>query len=480
MSFRRSVLAQMIICGIIALLGPGLWVRAALLSHIWYVERLYVMKTAKLAWVNAGNSLVFGLMGLFCILSPIFVNWIGVKNTLIAGTLGWSVYSAALYQNNRYGTEQVPSSISKFRVANHSSRWFVILGAAICGVSAGLYWAAEGAIILSYPEHAKRGRYLALWLGFKNSGQLIGGAINLGLNANRSEGGKVSYVTILVFVCLQVLSFPVAFLLAPPDKTQRPDGTHIIVEAKTPAKEQLRMLWKTITTRKIGLLLPIFFSSWFYWGYASTYLTLYFTVRARALASFLSAITGTLACILFGIFLDTSKITVRSRIRYGFIFSTGLFTLLWIWVLIVQHGFEQRRPDYLDWTSPGFGRAFGIYIMLQTSGNMVQNYLYFLIGTIGDGTLELSRSTGLLRGVESWGQCAAFGINSSKFSPFYTTVINVVFWTLSLFPAFVTIWKVEGRVDYENESSNHADKNNGLPENTIEKGDAIENPVSKA
>jgi hypothetical protein len=26
MAFRRSVLAQMIICGIIALLGPGLWV----------------------------------------------------------------------------------------------------------------------------------------------------------------------------------------------------------------------------------------------------------------------------------------------------------------------------------------------------------------------------------------------------------------------------------------------------------------------
>jgi hypothetical protein len=90
----------------------------------------------------------------------------------------------------------------------------------------------------------------------------------------------------------------------------------------------------------------------------------------------------------------------------------GLFTSLWIWVLIVQHGFEQKRPDYLDWTSPGFGRAFGIYIMLQTSGNMVQNYLYFLIGTIGDGTLELSRTTGLLRGVESWGQCASFGISS--------------------------------------------------------------------
>lgn len=44
-------------------------------------------------------------MGLFCILSPVFVNRIGVKRTLILGSTGWSVYSAAIYQNNRYGTQ---------------------------------------------------------------------------------------------------------------------------------------------------------------------------------------------------------------------------------------------------------------------------------------------------------------------------------------------------------------------------------------
>ncbi|SPN98638.1 related to DUF895 domain membrane protein [Cephalotrichum gorgonifer] len=418
-SFRRSVLAQMLICGVIALLGPGLWnannslgAGGALTPYL----------------VNAGNSLVFGLMGLFCILSPIFVNWIGVKGTLIAGSLGWSVYSAALYQNNRYGTE-----------------WFVIFGAAICGVSAGLYWAAEGAIILSYPEHANRGRYLALWIAFKNGGQLIGGAINLGLNATKATAGSVSYITILVFVALQAIAAPLGLFLSPPHKTERSDGTRIVVEPKTPVKEQVRRLWQMILTPQILRLLPIFFSCWFYWGYASTYLTLYFSVRARALASFLSAVTGTLACILLGIFLDSKRLSVKARIRYGFIFTAGLFTLLWIWVLIVQHDFEMNRPPTLDWVSPGFGRAFGIYIMLQTSGNMVQNYLYFLMGTVNDGTLEMSRATGLLRGVESWGQCASFGISSSKFSPFYTTVINLVFWTVSLIPAVFSIWAVEDK-----------------------------------
>lgn len=426
MSFFRSVLAQMIICGFIALLGPGLWNANNSLGAGGALEPYLV---------NAGNSIVFALMGLFAILSPVLVNSIGLKQTLVVGTLGWAPYSATLYVNNRSGLE-----------------WPVIVGAAVDGVSAGFYWAAEGAIILSYPEHGKRGRYLALWLAFKNGGQMMGGAINLGLNAATAVAGKVSWVTLLVFVCLQSLALPIAFLISPPHRTVRSDGTAIVVDARTSAAEQLRRIWHTVSTRRVGLMLPIFFSCWFYWGYASTFLTLYFTVRARALASFLSAITGTLACVIFGFFLDSPRLSVQTRIRWGFFISCVPFTLLWIWVLVVQHEYTNAQPAALDWPSPGFGRGFGIYMMLNTLGNVVQNYLYFFVGTIGDGTSEMSRLTGLLRGVESWGQCASFGISSSKFNLFHTTVINVVFWTVSLVPAFYTIWEVQDRKTAGSES----------------------------
>lgn len=66
---------------------------------------------------------------------------------------------------------------------------------------------------------------------------------------------------------------------------------------------------------------------------------------------------------------------------------------------------------------------------------------------------------------------------SSKFSPFYTTVINVVFWTISLFPAVLTIWKVEGHADYENEPNISTNKDDGLPDNTTERINAIKKPV---
>lgn len=72
-------------------------------------------------------------------------------------------------------------------------------------------------------------------------------------------------MTILVFVGLQAAAAPLGLLLSPPEKTERADGTRIAVAAKTTAMEQLRRLWGAVSTREIGLLLPIFFSSWFYW-----------------------------------------------------------------------------------------------------------------------------------------------------------------------------------------------------------------------
>jgi hypothetical protein len=136
--------------------------------------------------------------------------------------------------------------------------------------------------------------------------------------------------------------------------------------------------------------------------------------------------------------------------------------------MYIQHEYEFiTKHKGLDWTTPGFGRGFGMYIMLQTIGNMVQNYLYFLVGTMGDGTSELSRGIGLLRGVESWRQCASFGTGSSKFSPFYTTVINMVFWAVSLVPAFITIWEVQDRKIVEKGVSGESETDGQISEKAV-------------
>lgn len=61
-------------------------------------------------------------------------NWIvsiGHNERTSTLTSNSCVYAASLYTNNRYGTE-----------------WFVYLGATACGITAGVFWAAEGAIMI--------------------------------------------------------------------------------------------------------------------------------------------------------------------------------------------------------------------------------------------------------------------------------------------------------------------------------------------
>lgn len=57
-----------------------------------------------------------------CFFSPVLVKWFGIKYVFIFGTLGYAPYAAGLYTNNRFGTE-----------------WFVLFGAALCGITAGVF-----------------------------------------------------------------------------------------------------------------------------------------------------------------------------------------------------------------------------------------------------------------------------------------------------------------------------------------------------
>lgn len=89
---------------------------------------------------------------------------------------------------------------------------------------------AEAAIAIAYPEPWNKGKALGYWLTYRLSGQILGGAINLGLNAERNEAGKVSYTVYLVFIGLQVAGPFIALLLNSPKKVQRKDGREVRLE----------------------------------------------------------------------------------------------------------------------------------------------------------------------------------------------------------------------------------------------------------
>ena len=82
-------------------------------------------------------------MSVGCFIAGGVTNKITAKWTLFIGAAFYTPYAAGLYCNNRYGNE-----------------WFLLLGAALCGIGASLLWASEAAIAVGWPEAEKRGRYV--------------------------------------------------------------------------------------------------------------------------------------------------------------------------------------------------------------------------------------------------------------------------------------------------------------------------------
>ena len=382
----RTTLFNAIVIGAVGFIAPGLW-NAMNQLGAGGAEKPYL--------VNAANALVFGILGFTCIFGAPLANRIGLGRTLFLGAVGYPIYSAGLYLNNRYGVE-----------------WLVLVGAVTCGFSAGLFWASEGAVALGYPEPGKRGQYLNIWLWFRTGGPLVGGAIVLALNndANAKKKGKVGYATYLVFTALQALAAPIALLLSPPEKVQRADGTKVIIKAEKSFKAELHALWEVSTRREILLLLPIFWAAYFN-QYSGNFQTYYFGIRARALIGFTSNFGTLLSSQLMSSLLDYRGIPVKKRIVWGFYYAIVLHVVAWVYGWVVQEKYTANPPAY-DWEDAGFVEGYFVLLLWDFARQGLQNWLYYLMSTKTDNISELTRFSGILRGQESFGQAVSYGLNT--------------------------------------------------------------------
>ena len=254
--------------------------------------------------VNAANALTFCLMVVSCFFSSALVRYIGIKWAMIFGTIGYAPYAAGLYTNNRYGTE-----------------WLVLFGAAACGICAGVFWMAEAAIALSYPEPYNRGKFLGFWLSFRLGGQILGGAINLGINAHDFKAGKVSYVVYLIFIALQACGPFVGLLLSQPAQVQRTDGLKVHLSIIESPLHEMKATTKLFFSTNFLLIVPLIGQAVYTEAVMFTFesresppqntLTgskvslmhgiVWFSVRACALGSFLSGVVAVIAGNLLGV-----------------------------------------------------------------------------------------------------------------------------------------------------------------------------------
>jgi MFS family permease len=417
--FFRSTLFQILIVGLCAFCAPGIWSA---------MNGLGVGGSQSPNLVNAANALLYAFMTVTCFMGPWLTNIIGFRYTLSLGSIGYPLYAAGLYLNNRTG-----------------ATWLVYLGSVTCGISAGFFWSVEGAIATGYPEDRKRGRYIATWFTFRNFGNIIGGAISLGINVNLNKRGQVGYQTYQGFIAIQCLGLLFGLLLSNPEKVQRDDGTRIAASEapKIHWRTELSAMWTRFKSKEILLLIPLFWYFGWIQAYPGTYLATYFTVRSRALGSFMSAVVGTLATWLSGSLVDipwTSNRKTRAITTYTLIALLNSAT--WIWAVIIQNEYRHTNP-VLDWSDQAsFGRGFGLYLFERISLGMVENYIYWCISNLADGPGEQIRYSSLLRGIETAGVAVGFGVQAVPTALIATASINFGLWFLALPFSFWATLKV--------------------------------------
>jgi len=372
--------------------------------------------------INAANAILYGFMTITCFAGPWLTNIIGFRWTLALGSIGYPLYAAGLYTNNRFGVT-----------------WFVYFGAVICGISAGFFWSVEGAIATGYPEQHKRGRYIATWFTFRNFGNIIGGSISLGLNHKVNQKGKVGYQTYLAFIAIQCLGPVFGVFLSNPDKVHRDDGTQIEAKRGIQWRDELREMWRLARSRSILLLTPLFIYLGWMQAYPGTYLATYFTVRSRALGSFLSAVVSSLSTWLAGVLVDYGWAPRQRRAVVTFGIIAVLTSATWIWAVVVQNEFRHTKP-VLDWSHSDFGRGFGVYMFERISFSMVENYVYWCISNLSDSPGDQIRYSSLLRGIETAAVAVSFGVQAVPTALIVTAGINFGVWFVALpFSYYATV-----------------------------------------
>ncbi|KAL8292072.1 hypothetical protein RQP46_001538 [Phenoliferia psychrophenolica] len=307
------------------------------------------------------------------------------------------------------------------------------------GVKLSLAIGASGS---SYSGQHFAGSVQAFSGPFRVLGPIVGGAINLGLNVHTNTAGKVNHNVYLAFIAIQAVGPFVAFALPSPNKVQRTDGVAVRLFVNTSTVHEIKETAKLFFSRKFLLLVPFITQAVFPESFTYTYNALYFSVRARALGSFLGALVAIVLGNVLGVGQSPRISDQTTRARYSFIAIVAMQGAWWTWSTVIQNEY-QPSGTLLDWTDEGFGRGFALYIFLTVGFQLNYLYAYFLVGNLVTEPQDIIRIAGLLRATESAAQAVSYGLNSlSSFGTIGASALNFGLWGVAILPAWLVVKEV--------------------------------------
>jgi MFS family permease len=318
---------------------------------------------------NRANTALYSTFSVVGFFAGTFTNKLGIRTALSFGGVGYSVY------------------VASYLCYNHTQNLgFVTFSGALLGACAGLLWCAQGAIMMSYPPEASKGRYISwFWMIF-NLGAVIGGLIPLGQNIHARGNTVVSDGTYVGFLVLTLIGAALAWTLVDAKNVIRHDGSKVIIMKHPSWKSEIFGLYEVFRTDPyIVALFPMFFASnWFYAYHFNEVNGAYFNTRTRALNSVVYYLMQIVGAYVFGFALDLKG--VRRTMR-----AKGAWAALFVLIMVVWGGgykfqttynrawAEDKNNTKKDWSDPGFGGPFVLYMFYGFTDAAWQTCVYWYV-----------------------------------------------------------------------------------------------------
>ncbi|KAI8582091.1 hypothetical protein K450DRAFT_228981, partial [Umbelopsis ramanniana AG] len=388
LSRLNTPLAQIIILGFVAFCSPGMFNS---LSGLGAGGRM----GSDVALVDSANAALYACFAIVGFFAGSVVNTFGPKYTLMVSTLGYIIYSASLWV---------------YDVKENSG--FVIAAGAILGCCAGVFWTAQGAIMMAYPGEQEKGRFVSIFWTIFNLGGVLGSLIPLGMNLTNGGHGGVSTATYTVFVVIMGVGTVLCVLIAPPSKVVRKDGSTVEVHANLGWKEELKGVLRVVSEWRILALIPAFLASNWFYAYQFGLNAIYFDIQTRALNGVVYWAAQILASIMLGFLLDYKGLPRRTRGLLGLGVTAAVSMAVWAGGLAFQLTFDRSFSTPINWNTPGFGGPFFLYLMYGFTDALYQSYLYWLMGAMSNDSNTLARYAGFYKAVQSAGGAISFGIDA--------------------------------------------------------------------
>ncbi|BDD59002.1 hypothetical protein MAP00_004237 [Monascus purpureus] len=443
-----SAMVQIVLVGFIMFLNPGMYNALTGLGGAGQVD------------TTAQNRAAEGLHSCFAVVGfvvGIAHNQIGTKWTMAIGGIGYVVYSAA------------------FLCYNHTQNsGFVIFSGCLLGFCAAFLWCAQGVVMMSYPTENQKGRAIAItWLLF-NLGAVIGAAVTIGQNWDNSSG-TVTDGTYAAFIVLEALGALLCCLLSPSEKVIRDDGTRVHRVVHPGLKPLIVGLYTTLATDPwILLLFPMFFASnWFYTYQFNDMNSYYFNTRTRAFNNMWYWISQVIGAGAFGLFLDNTRFSRRTRLWIGWGSTFVLMNAIWgggvAFLLKTNRSVKSPHTDIFDHNYTWYLILYMLYGFLDA---IWQTYCYYVMGALSNDPEKLAYYSGFYKSIQAAGAAVVAALDGSKY-PFANIFASS--WALMfggmVFALPVFIWRVheteikpeetiviKGKADSDNKASDDAEK----------------------